>query len=168
MALLLLVVAMALAAVACGGDDDESSDTAGGAAANEDVSGSLSVAGIWAGQEQASFQAVIDSFNQAYPNVSVQYNSAGDNLPTVLQTAVQGGNPPDIAFIAQPGTIQGFADDDALQPIAFAEDAVVETSRAPTSRSAGTTRRSSRTPASRRPPPGTSSRRRPTPSRPRA
>jgi alpha-glucoside transport system substrate-binding protein len=116
-------MATALAAVGCGGDDD---DDEGGGAGNEDVSGTLSVAGIWTGQERQSFQAVIDAFNEQYPNVEVGYNAAGDNLPTVLQTAVQGGNPPDIAFIAQPGTIQSFVTDGALQPITFAEDAVVE------------------------------------------
>lgn len=116
-------MATALAAVGCGGDDD---DAEGGGAGDQDLSGSLSVAGIWTGQERQSFQAVIDAFNEQYPNVAVGYNAAGDNLPTVLQTAVQGGNPPDIAFIAQPGTIQGFVTDGALQPITFAEDAVVE------------------------------------------
>jgi ABC-type glycerol-3-phosphate transport system substrate-binding protein len=126
LALLLVVVATALAAVACGGDDGDSGGGGTAAQGNEDVSGSLSVLGIWAGQEQESFQAVIDSFTQAYPNVSVSYKSAGDNLPTVLQTAVQGGNPPDVAFIAQPGTIQSFVDDGKLQPIDFAKDAVVD------------------------------------------
>ena len=78
-------------------------------AVNEDVSGSISALGIWAGAEQQSFQAVIDKFNETYPNVTVDYRTAGDNLPTVLGTAVQGGNPPDVAFIAQPATIQEFA-----------------------------------------------------------
>lgn len=124
-ALVLVAMLTALAAVGCGDDDDAGDgDTAG--AANADVSGSLSVLGIWAGQEQASFQAVIDRFNEDYPNVSVSYNSAGDNLPTVLQTAVQGGNPPDVAFIAQPGTIEGFATDGALQPLDFAEQDVID------------------------------------------
>lgn len=121
--MLLLALATALAAAGCGGDDD---DGGGSATGDANVSGSLSVLGIWSGQEQASFQAVIDAFTEAYPNVSVDYNSAGDNLPTVLQTAVQGGNPPDVAFIAQPGTIQGFVDDGALQPLTFAQDAVTE------------------------------------------
>ena len=40
----------------------------------------------------------------------MKYNPVGDNLPTVLSTAVEGGNPPDIADIAQPGLIQGFVD----------------------------------------------------------
>lgn len=121
LALLALVTALVMVAAACGGDGGDGN----GAAGNEDVSGSLSVLGIWAGQEQESFQAVIDSFTERYPKVSVSYNSAGDNLPTVLRTAVDGGNPPDVAFIAQPGTIQQFADDGALQSIEFARDDLV-------------------------------------------
>ena len=39
---------------------------------------------------------MIDGFNELYPNVEVTYNSAGDNNATVLSTAVQGGNPPDL------------------------------------------------------------------------
>jgi ABC-type glycerol-3-phosphate transport system substrate-binding protein len=116
----------ALAAAGCGGDDDEGADTGGAAAVNEDVSGSLSALGIWAGAEQRSFQAVIDKFNETYPNVSVKYRTAGDNLPTVLGTAVQGGNPPDVAFIAQPATIQEFANEGEAQPLDFARDAAVE------------------------------------------
>ena len=116
----------ALAVAGCGGDDDEASDTAGGAAANEDVSGSISALGIWAGAEQQSFQAVIDKFNETYPNVTVDYRTAGDNLPTVLGTAVQGGNPPDVAFIAQPATIQEFATEGEAKPLDFAQDAAVE------------------------------------------
>jgi alpha-glucoside transport system substrate-binding protein len=126
LALLVVVVATALAAVACGGGDDESADTGGGeAAVNQDVSGSISTLGIWAGEEQKSFQAVIDKFNETYPNVSVKYRTAGDNLPTVLGTAVQGGNPPDVAFIAQPATIQEFATGGDAKPLDFAKDAAV-------------------------------------------
>jgi ABC-type glycerol-3-phosphate transport system substrate-binding protein len=122
----LVAVMTALAAAGCGGDDDEGADTGGAAAVNEDVSGSLSALGIWAGAEQRSFQAVIDKFNETYPNVSVKYRTAGDNLPTVLGTAVQGGNPPDVAFIAQPATIQEFANEGEAQPLDFARDAAVE------------------------------------------
>jgi alpha-glucoside transport system substrate-binding protein len=127
LALILLAAMTALAVAGCGGDDDDSADTAGGGAAevNEDVSGSISALGIWAGVEQKSFQAVIDKFNETYPNVSVRYRTAGDNLPTVLGTAVQGGNPPDVAFIAQPATIEEFATQGEAQPLDFAQDAVV-------------------------------------------
>jgi alpha-glucoside transport system substrate-binding protein len=126
---LLAVLVLALAAAGCGGDDDE--DEAGGTTTAEEtteeqVSGSVSVMGIWVGEEQQSFQAVIDGFKEKQPDVTVKYNPVGDNLPTVLSTAVQGGNPPDIAAIAQPGLMTQFVDQDELQPLDYLEDSVVE------------------------------------------
>ena len=102
--------------------------TSTGSSATEEstaVSGSISVMGIWTGKEQASFQAVIDGFQKKYPDVKVKYTSAGDNLPTVLSTAVEGGNPPDLAEVAQPGLIQGFVQRKALKPITFAKPTIV-------------------------------------------
>ena len=88
-------------------------------ATTSNVSGSVSVVGVWTGDEQKSFQAVIAKFNQTYPNVRVKYTSAGDNVPTVVSTAVQGGNPPDIATIAQPGPDQRVPEKGALKPIDY-------------------------------------------------
>jgi alpha-glucoside transport system substrate-binding protein len=51
----------------------------------------------------------------------VKYTSAGDNVPTVLGTAVEGGNPPHIAAIAQPGVVQQFQTKGALKPLDFAK-----------------------------------------------
>ena len=42
------------------------------------------------------------------PNVSVKYTSAGDELPTALATAVEGGNPPTVAFVVPAGPDQDF------------------------------------------------------------
>ena len=58
---------------------------------------------VWSGAEQKALQQVIDGFEAQYPNVKVTFNSAGDQLPTVLSTAVQGCNPPSIAVLPQPG-----------------------------------------------------------------
>jgi ABC-type glycerol-3-phosphate transport system substrate-binding protein len=116
----LLAFALALAAAACGSSSGGGSGNAA-ATGNEDISGSVSFSGIWTGEEQASFQAVIDKFNESFPNVTVKYNPVGDNLPTVLGTAVEGGNPPDLAEVAQPGLIQGFVDKGVLKPIDFAK-----------------------------------------------
>jgi len=120
------VVALALAVLAgCGGNNGGSTSTSGGGGTtNANVSGSVSVMAVWTGDEQKSFRAVIDAFNQQYPNVNVRYTSAGDNLPTVLSTAVQGGNPPDVAAIAQPGLIQEFQAKGALRPLEYARGAV--------------------------------------------
>ncbi|HEX7082908.1 MAG TPA: extracellular solute-binding protein [Gaiellaceae bacterium] len=108
--------AAALAAVAV------SASTAGvkkaqGASA---VSGSITFDGVWTGAEAKSFAAVIKAFNQKFPNVKVNYKPVGDNLPTVVSTAVAGGRPPDMADIAQPGLIQQFVTKGALKPITYA------------------------------------------------
>ena len=121
--LALLVGVLAFVAAGCGGGDDEAG---GGADGSEDVSGSISMMGVWAGAEQESVQAVIDGFNELYPNVEVTYTSGGDNLVTVLSTAVEGGNPPDIAAVAQPGLMADFAEQGAIQPIDDLRDAVVD------------------------------------------
>lgn len=110
-----LVVALALGATACGGGDSNDSSSSGNA--NEDVKGSLSTMAIWAGEEQASFQAVIDGFKEKYPNVDVKYTSGGDNLAPLLSTAVAGGKPPDIAALGQPGLVADFAKKGAIKPI---------------------------------------------------
>jgi alpha-glucoside transport system substrate-binding protein len=122
--LTLLVVGLSLIAASCGGDDEAS--TGGTTGGGGGVSGSISVMGVWVGPEQESFQAVIDGFTAENPDVDVRYNPAGDELPTVLSTAVEGGNPPDIAAPAQPGFIQTLVDDDALQPLDFAQDTIQE------------------------------------------
>ena len=54
--------------------------------------------------------------------MTVNYTSAGDQLPTQLSTAVEGGNPPDVAVLPQPGLMRDFAAKDALTPLDFAAD----------------------------------------------
>jgi ABC-type Fe3+ transport system substrate-binding protein len=131
---LLLTLALALLAAGCGGDDDDdeaAGDTAaetGGAEtgeAAEDVSGSIRVLAVWTGTEGESFQAVLDGFKEQYPDVNVTYNAAREPA-TVLSTAVEGGNPPDIAALPQPGFMIDFAERGALKPIEFARDAIAE------------------------------------------
>jgi alpha-glucoside transport system substrate-binding protein len=125
----LLVLLAASVAAGCGGDDDGGEAAAPTGATEtteggEAVSGSLAVTAIWSGQEQESFQAVLDGFTEQNPDVDVNYTSGGDQLPTQLATAVEGGNPPDIAFVGQPGLMRDFAEQGALQPLDFVADAV--------------------------------------------
>ncbi len=86
----------------------------------EAVSGNLSIIGIWTGPEQKRFQAVLNGFKKLYPQVTVKYTSGGDNTPTILSTAIAGGNPPDLASIGQPGLLSDFANRGALKSIGFA------------------------------------------------
>ncbi|MDQ3867121.1 MAG: extracellular solute-binding protein, partial [Actinomycetota bacterium] len=129
--LLLALLALALAVAAgCGGGDDNGGGGGGGggdtaAQGNKKVSGTITVQAVWTGQEGESFQAVIDDFKEQYPNVTVNYKSAQD-IATVLSTAVEGGNPPDVAALPNPGLMKDFASRNAIQPIDFAKDAVEE------------------------------------------
>ena len=109
----LVVGALAVVAAGCGGDDNGG----GGVEGSSDITGNLSVMAIWGGDEQDSFQAVIDGFTAKYPNVTVKYTSGGDNLAPLLSTAIKGGNPPDLAAVGQPGLMQGFVEQGAIQPI---------------------------------------------------
>ena len=117
-----LISVLALAAAGCGGSDDDG----GSAKGNTDVSGSISVMAIWAGEEQKSFQAVIDGFNELYPNVNVKYTSGGDNLAPLLSTAIEGGNPPDLAAIGQPGLMADFVKKGAIKSIDGLREKVVD------------------------------------------
>jgi alpha-glucoside transport system substrate-binding protein len=126
----LLALLLAVAAAGCGGDDDdeEAGDTGtGGAAttAEEAVSGSVSVLAVWTGAEGESFQAVLDGFKEANPDVTVRYQSAKDP-GQVLATSVEGGNPPDLAALPSPGLMRDFANRNALKPIDFARDDIAE------------------------------------------
>ena len=116
---IVVVAVIAMVAAACGASK---SPTNAGASPNPQasVSGSVSVMAVWSGGEQKAFQQVIDGFKAMYPNIQVKYTSAGDQLPTVLSTAVQGGNPPSVAFVPQPGLMQDFAKRGALKPIDYA------------------------------------------------
>jgi alpha-glucoside transport system substrate-binding protein len=123
--LLGLFAVLVFVAAACGGGgggETGAAGTTGGGA--ECGSGSISLMGIWVATEQQSIQAVIDGFQEQCPDVTVKYNPAGDNLVTVLATAVQGGNPPDLATIAQPATVGEYVTKGSLKPIDFAADVV--------------------------------------------
>ena len=104
---------------------------------------------------------------------SVKYTSGGDNTPTILSTAIQGGKPPDLASIGQPGLLRDFANQGASSrspsparpprrttPPTGSSSArsrassTASSSRGRTSRPSGTRRPRSRPPASSRRRPG--------------
>ena len=110
-AVLLVVVPLAVLAASSTGSGATRSTSA--------VSGSISFDGVWTGAEASAFGGVIKAYNKLYPKVKVSYKPVGDNLPTVLSTAVAGGNPPDMADIAQPGLVAQFVTKGALKPITY-------------------------------------------------
>jgi ABC-type glycerol-3-phosphate transport system substrate-binding protein len=120
-----VVAALVAVAAGCGGGSKKSSGGGGTTSSASSVSGTVTFDGIWTSSTgQKQFQAVIDGFNKVYPKVHVNYKPVGNNLPTVLATAVAGGHPPDMADIAQPGTIQQFATQGKLKPITYASSVI--------------------------------------------
>src|SRR3954469_1026134 len=92
--------------------------------AKKSVSGSINIVGVWTGDEEKSFNAVLDGFRKANPDVKVSYKSTGDNTPTVLATAVAGGKPPDLASVSQPGLVSDFQKKGALKNLDYARGAL--------------------------------------------
>ncbi len=122
--IIIAVVVLIVAAVVIGVVATRQGSTSTTDDGQSGVTGTVSVMAVWSGAEQAAFQRVIAEFNKTYPDVTVRYTSAGDQLPTVLSTAVQGGNPPDIAAVAQPGLMQGFVQQGVLKPLTFAQSTI--------------------------------------------
>ncbi len=94
------------------------------------ASSSVSIVGVWTGPEEKAFNAVLAGFMKANPGIKVNYKSTGDNTPTVLATAVAGGNPPDLASVSQPGLVSDFQKKGALKNIDYAKGALAANSPA--------------------------------------
>ncbi len=116
----LTAIALGLSLVAAGCGGSKKSSGGGGTTAAAKVSGTISMVAVWTGPEGAAMQAVLDGFKAKNPDVTIKYKSAKDP-GQVLTTAVQGGNPPDIAALPSPGLMKGFVTQGALKPIDFAK-----------------------------------------------
>ncbi len=121
--MLALLFAMALIAAACGGDDgdddagDGTEESDGGDAA--DVGGGegnvVTILGPETGEEAAGFEEAFAPFTEE-TGIEVQYTGSRD-ATTEMNLAVEGGSPPDIGVIPQPGRLVGFAQNGDLIPL---------------------------------------------------
>jgi alpha-glucoside transport system substrate-binding protein len=118
------VVVAVLVVAALGAVAARSGSAAPKTHANTSVSGSVKFWGIWSAEEQTAFEKVIAGFTKQYPNVKVSYTSKGNDIPTVLSTAIAGGNPPDVADVAQPGLVKQFVQQKHLKPITYAKSVI--------------------------------------------
>jgi ABC-type glycerol-3-phosphate transport system substrate-binding protein len=120
--LVALLAAILAVAAGCGGSGKKSGG--GSSTGNTSVSGSVKFWGIWSATEQTAIQKVIAGFNKQYPNVKVTYTSKGDNIPTILATAITGGSPPDVADVAQPGLVKQLVQQGHLKPLTYAKSTI--------------------------------------------
>src|SRR5690348_8012116 len=123
--------AIALTVAGCGSGSGSSATPNSGSGGPDLKGQTVEVAGVWSGDEQKDFEQVLALFEQQ-TGATVHYTSDGDNLPTVLQTKVAGKNPPNIAFLAQPGSIAKFAQEGALKPLPADVQQAVAAHQAPT------------------------------------
>ncbi|GAA0989992.1 ABC transporter substrate-binding protein [Acrocarpospora macrocephala] len=79
-----------------------------GAGPSPSRGGTLTVAAVWTGKEQQTFQTLLDDF-KARTGVTAEYVATGDDIAAVLGTKIQGGSPPDIGVLPQPGLMGQFA-----------------------------------------------------------
>lgn len=77
------------------------------AAGGEQIGGTVSVLAVWGGDEQDSFMAMIEPFQQA-TGIQIQYTGTRD-IAAVLTTRLQAGNPPDLAGLPGPGQMAEYA-----------------------------------------------------------
>ena len=76
----------------------------------------IEVAAKWTGEEQANFQKVLDAFEEK-TGAKVTYASTGEDTGAYLGPRIQGGNPPDVAILPQPGLVAQYAEQNALKPL---------------------------------------------------
>ena len=119
-----LLAVMALAAAACGDDDDDEATT--GTTAAGGAGGTVEMIAKWTGAELEAAQQVMEAFTED-TGIEVNLQGVGDDLPTILSTRVEGGDPPDLAQLPQPGLLTDLAARNALIPIDdFLGDAIDE------------------------------------------
>ena len=115
--ILAAVAAFGLVAAACGSDDDSSSSdtdssgtSAGGGTAAADAD--FTLFGAPTGIEGEAVQGFLDVYNeQTGSNIDF---TGSDDLESQLRIRVDGGDPPEMAFLPQPGQICDYADAGAL------------------------------------------------------
>ncbi|WP_428934692.1 ABC transporter substrate-binding protein [Streptomyces sp. ACT015] len=128
-----VLLAGAVVLTACGGGNDGNSGDRGGSSAPSgggvrlpDLKGqTLEVAAVWTGPEQENFTKVLDAFTER-TGAKVDFVPTGNNTSTFLGTRIEGGKPPDVAFLPQVGVLHQFAQKGWLKPLGAAARAQSE------------------------------------------
>lgn len=110
-----LALALALVAAACGGDGDTATtegDAPGTTTAADEVGAEFALFGAPTGVEGDALQGFVDVYNEQTAS-SISYRGS-DGFEDELRIAVDGGDPPEVAFTPQPASICAFADDGDL------------------------------------------------------
>ncbi|MBW8738943.1 MAG: carbohydrate ABC transporter substrate-binding protein [Streptomyces turgidiscabies] len=120
----LSATALALTLTSCGSDDDPGGKATGTGTGGDTSSvklpkldgQTLEVAAVWTGPEQENFTKVLREFEKR-TGAKVNFVPTGNNTSTFLGTKIQGGQPPDVAFLPQVGVLHQFAEKGWLKPL---------------------------------------------------
>ena len=74
------------------------------------------VLATFTGDYQNRFEAVLEDFTER-TGIPAEYEPAGEDMGTVLGTQIEGGDPPDVALLPQPGLMREFAAQGDLVPV---------------------------------------------------
>jgi alpha-glucoside transport system substrate-binding protein len=133
-ALVALGAALTLVAAACrAGDEGDQQEDGQGQFQGEQ----LEVAATWTGGEQERMEAVLQQFSDD-TGAEVTFTSTGDDIAAVLGPRIEGGEPPDVAMLPQPGLLRDYAAQGVLQPIDDVVGDELEQNFAPIWRDLGT------------------------------
>lgn len=120
------LIILALLTAACAGGDPGGEDGGGG---DSGGGGEVTVAAVWTGEEQKGFQEVLDAFTEE-TGIETSYQQNAD-IGTFLGTQIEGGDPPDVALLPQPGLLRDLASQDALVEVGDEAASALEENYAP-------------------------------------
>ncbi|MBW3603909.1 MAG: extracellular solute-binding protein [Actinobacteria bacterium] len=141
--LIVLLAVLALIAAACGGGGDEESSSngtegGGGGEGGGDVSGSATILSAFTEPaDVAGVEAMIAAFQEQFPEASITHEGSPSFEEQAL-TRVEGGSPPEMMFIPQPGLMKDFFDRGAALPLDFVDTSSIEEEYVPGTMLAGT------------------------------
>ena len=109
-------VALVLVLTACPAGDGGGATDGGGGGELAEGDGTIVVTSLWGGAEEEAFQAVLDAFAET-SGITATYEANRTDYATVLETRIQGDNPPDVAIIPGIGFLRRFARDGSIIPL---------------------------------------------------
>lgn len=109
---------LVLAACQPGAEGSPGTDGDGGTAVNEDeVSGEVRFSGFRSSDaEETLLEATIDSFEEAYPNITVDYQPVPEGYVDQMTAQFSAGEPPDL-FYVQAEFANAWMEDGLLEPL---------------------------------------------------
>jgi len=134
----LATVALIASACTSGSETSSGGSDTGSTSAAPDLSGqTVEVAATWTSAEQRNFEKVLELFEQQ-TGATTQFVSTGDDIAAYLGPKIEGGKPPDVAILPQPGVLASFAREGDLTPIEDFAGTLVDENYAPGAREVGT------------------------------